>query len=64
MDKVSDVFLQVLRDKKYSVNVYLTSGIKLTGIIREFDDIAVVMSGQTIQLIYKHSISTVQQDNR
>lgn len=63
MENMSEAFLQALKNTACTVNVFLTSGIKLTGTIKEFDNIAILMTGQTTQLIYKHSISTIQQEN-
>jgi host factor-I protein len=53
-------FLNVLRKNKVSVTVFLSSGIKLQGIITSYDNFAVVLRRDAhIQLVYKHSISTI-----
>ncbi len=64
MEIMSDTFLQTMKNNSYAVNVFLTSGIKLSGTIKAFDNIAILMAGQTTQLVYKHSISTIQQETR
>ncbi len=55
-----EAFLNVLRKTKKSVTVYLYSGIKLNGKIVGFDNFALLLQRESqIQLIYKHSISTI-----
>ncbi len=57
---IQDLYLNTLRKKKLAVTVYLTSGVKLQGIIGSFDNFSMVLkrTGQS-QLVYKHSIATV-----
>lgn len=57
---IQDLYLNTLRKKKLPVTVYLTSGVKLQGIIGSFDNFSMVLkrTGQS-QLVYKHSIATV-----
>jgi host factor-I protein len=57
---VQDIFLNSVRKQKAPVTVFLTSGVKLQGIISSFDNFSLVLkrAGQ-VQLVYKHSIATV-----
>ena len=53
-------FLNVLRKNKCPVTVFLSSGIKLQGIITSYDNFALVLRRDShMQLVYKHSISTI-----
>lgn len=57
---IQDVFLNTLRKKKMPVTVFLSSGVKLQGIITGFDNFCLVLRrGPQVQLIYKHTIATV-----
>lgn len=57
---MQDVFLNACRKEKQQVTVYLTSGVKLQGMISGFDNFCLVLrrASQT-QLVYKHSIATI-----
>lgn len=53
-------FLSGLTADNTSVHVYLTTGVKLTGIIDAFDDAALFLRGRGhVQMIYRHGIVTV-----
>jgi host factor-I protein len=55
-----DAFLNSLRKNKISVTIFLSNGIKLQGIITGFDSFAILLRRDShIQLIYKHTVSTV-----
>lgn len=56
---LQDPFLNTLRKEKVQVNVYLVSGIKLTGYIDSFDQFVILLRNSVNQMIYKHAISTV-----
>ena len=56
---LQDTFLNQLIEDSISVSVYLLNGIKLQGQIKSFDQYVIVLTGNTPQLIYKHSISTI-----
>ena len=57
---LQDPFLNVLRKEKVTVGIYLVSGIKLTGIVDSFDNYVILLKNEAlIQMIYKHSISTI-----
>lgn len=55
---IQDAFLNYMRKNRKPVTIYLTGGVKLTGLIACFDQNSIVLrrDGYT-QLIYKHSIS-------
>jgi len=55
--------LNALRNERKRVAVFLVNGIKLVGYIESFDQYLVMLSsaGGT-QVVYKHGISTVQED--
>jgi host factor-I protein len=57
---IQDPFFYQLRKEARSVNIYLMSGKRLTGILRRFDRYAVILEshGQE-QLVYKHAIASV-----
>ena len=59
-DNVQDDFLSDLRINKISVTVFLVNGIKLQGLITQFDGNTLLLRryGHT-QLGYKHSVSTI-----
>lgn len=57
---MQDVFLNACRKEKQQVTVYLTSGVKLQGLVSGFDNFCIVLrrAAQT-QLVYKHSVATI-----
>ncbi|SNR58805.1 RNA chaperone Hfq [Desulfurobacterium atlanticum] len=58
--KVQDAFLNKLRKEKIPVNIFLTKGIKLQGIVVFFDQFTIILENEdTQQLVYKHSIATI-----
>ena len=56
---LQDSFLNQITKDNIPVSVYLLNGIKLQGQVKSFDQYVIVLSGNTPQLIYKHSISTI-----
>ena len=56
---LQDSFLNKIIIDNIPVSVYLLNGIKLQGQVKSFDQYVIVLSGNTPQLIYKHSISTI-----
>ena len=55
--------LQKYQDETIPVQVYLTSGIKLEGLIQSFDDVAITLErGLKAQTVYKHAIAAIQPD--
>ena len=59
-ENLQENFLNQLRKDKLSVTVFLINGVKLQGIITWFDNFSILLKRDThIQLVYKHSISTI-----
>jgi host factor-I protein len=56
---LQNLFLNQIIKDNIPVSIYLLNGIKLQGQVKSFDQYVVVLSGNTPQLIYKHSISTI-----
>ena len=57
---LQDNFLNAVRKTKNPVTLFLVSGVKLQGIITWFDNFSVLLRRDgTVQLVYKHAISTV-----
>jgi host factor-I protein len=57
---LQDVFLNHLRKNKTGVTIFLNNGVKLQGIVTWFDNFCVLLKrNNMVQLVYKHSISTV-----
>ena len=56
---LQDSFLNQIIKDNIPVSVYLLNGIKLQGQVKSFDQYVIVLSGNTPQLIYKHSVSTI-----
>jgi len=59
VQSLQDSYLNHLRKEKVPVVVYLTNGVRLKGVIKGFDNFVVLLKESTLQLIYKHAISTV-----
>lgn len=58
-DALQIEFLNTLRANKAQVSIFLVNGIKLHGIIDNFDDQIVMLKNGITQMVYKHAISTV-----
>ena len=56
---LQDSFLNQIIKDNIPVSIYLLNGIKLQGQVKSFDQYVIVLSGNTPQLIYKHSVSTI-----
>ena len=55
-----DNFLNAVRKTKNPVTLFLVNGVKLQGVITWFDNFSVLLRREgTVQLVYKHAISTV-----
>tara|TARA_B100000989_G_scaffold52385_1_gene34941 strand:+ start:522 stop:719 length:198 start_codon:yes stop_codon:yes gene_type:complete len=49
-----------VRKTKNPVTLFLVNGVKLQGVITWFDNFSVLLRREgTVQLVYKHAISTV-----
>ena len=57
---LQDPFLQQLFEQEIEVNIYLSRGIKLEGLIAGFDPYVVMLAYEGVtQMVYKSQISTV-----
>ena len=62
---LQDAFLEALKKAKAAVNIYLLNGVKLQGIVKDYDNFTVLLKSQDKeQLIYKHAISTIQEGEK
>ena len=57
---LQDNFLNAVRKTKNPVTLFLVNGVKLQGVITWFDNFSILLRREgTVQLVYKHAISTV-----
>ena len=57
---LQDTFLNSVRKNKNPVTLFLVNGVKLQGVITWFDNFSILLRRVgTVQLVYKHAISTV-----
>ena len=57
---LQDKFLNSVRKSKNPVTLFLVNGVKLQGVITWFDNFSVLLRREgTVQLVYKHAISTI-----
>ena len=57
---LQDNFLNSVRKTKNPVTLFLVNGVKLQGVITWFDNFSLLLRREgTVQLVYKHAISTV-----
>lgn len=62
---LQDAFLDTLKKAKATVSIYLLNGVKLQGIVKDYDNFTVLLKSQEKeQLIYKHAISTIQEGEK
>jgi host factor-I protein len=62
---LQDIFLNQVRKERIAVTIFLTNGFRMTGIIKGFDNFAVIMETDgRQQFIYKHAISTISPEKR
>lgn len=57
--QLQDSFLESLKQAQTPVSIFLMSGIKLHGIIDDYDTEVIMLKGIVTQMIFKHAISTV-----
>lgn len=62
-DILQGSFLKRLSDAQTNVSIFLVNGIKLHGIIGEFDNDVIMLKSTTTQMVFKHAISTVVPSN-
>lgn len=58
-DLLQDSFLHTLKEENVAVSIFLVNGIKLHGVVDQFDEQVVMLKNGITQMIYKHAISTV-----
>ncbi|MDC3068124.1 RNA chaperone Hfq [Paracoccaceae bacterium] len=57
---LQDTFLNTIRKSRNPVTLFLVNGVKLQGVITWFDNFSILLRREgTVQLVYKHAISTV-----
>ena len=57
---LQDTFLNTVRKSRNPVTLFLVNGVKLQGVITWFDSFSVLLRREgTVQLVYKHAISTI-----
>ena len=57
---LQDNFLNTVRKTKNPVTLFLVNGVKLQGVITWFDNFSILLRRDgTVQLVYKHAISTI-----
>ena len=57
---LQDTFLNTIRKSRNPVTLFLVNGVKLQGVITWFDNFSVLLRREgTVQLVYKHAISTI-----
>ncbi len=56
---IQNAFLAQLMKDEVPVSIFLVSGIKLHGVVSDFDEHVIMLKSTTTQMVYKHAISTV-----
>lgn len=56
---LQEAFLTAMQNDSTPVSVYLVNGIKLQGKVDSFDQFAVFLKSNVVQMIYKHAIATI-----
>ena len=57
---LQDTFLNSVRKNRNPVTLFLVNVVKLQGVITWFDNFSVLLRREgTVQLVYKHAISTI-----
>ena len=65
LQNLQETFLNKIRKDKLSVTIFLIQGVKLQGLITWFDNFSILLKRENhVQLIYKHSISTIMPENK
>ncbi|MCR9191333.1 MAG: RNA chaperone Hfq [Gammaproteobacteria bacterium] len=57
--QLEDAFLAQLKNDAETVSVFLVNGIKLHGVIDDYDDHIIMLKSTGTQMIFKHAVSTV-----
>ena len=57
---LQDLFLNQIRKEKISVSIYLTNGFQHKGLVKGFDNYAIMLENEGKQfLVYKHAVATI-----
>lgn len=58
---LQDMFLNQVRKENIGVTIYLIGGVQLRGNVKGFDAFTILLDspGKPIQLVYKHSVTSV-----
>jgi len=57
---LQDLFLNQVRKEKISVSIYLTNGFQHRGVVKGFDNYAIMLENDGKQfLVYKHAVATI-----
>lgn len=56
---LQEAFLIQLKKEQLMVSIFLVNGIKLHGIVAEFDHEVILLKNAVTQAVYKHAISTI-----
>lgn len=56
---LQDQFLNHLRKERTPVTIHILNGIRITGIIKGFDNFCILLKGENQHLIYKHSVALI-----
>lgn len=59
LSKLKRDFLHNLKTDSAPVSIFLVNGIKLHGVIEDFDEHVILLKGTVVQMIFQHSVSTV-----
>lgn len=57
--QLQDAFLSQLKKEDAPVSIFLVNGIKLHGMIADYDEQVIMLKSATTQMVFKHAISTV-----
>jgi len=59
---LQDVFLEKLRKENLQTVIYLVNGFQIKGLVKGYDSFTIFMETPEgkLQLIYKHSVTTIQ----
>ncbi|WP_133131212.1 RNA chaperone Hfq [Legionella yabuuchiae] len=56
---LQESFLKALIQEKMPVSVFLVNGIKLHGIVDDYDEHVILLKNAVTQMVFKHAVSTV-----
>ena len=61
---LQDTFLAQLKQAEAPVSIFLVNGIKLHGVIDDYNDHVIMLKSATTQMVFLHAVSTVVPTNR